>query len=246
MANKNLTPTPHNRAKKGEIAKRCIMPGDPKRATWIAKTFLTNPKLVTDVRGIVAFTGKYKGVPVTVMAHGMGIPSICIYATELYKFYDVKVIYRVGSCGVTTKSGCKVGEVVLAKYGWCDLNPALWTNTKEDKPHIFLPTKACQQNIIKTAKKLNINYHELPVVSSNFFYNTIKLDKLTKYTKCQVMEMESYGLFMCAKQFKKSAACLLTVSDNIQTGDIMPSAARETSFKEMITLALESIIKEKI
>jgi len=243
---KNLTPTPHNAAKYGQIAKRVIMPGDPKRAEWIAKTYLTNPKLVSDIRGTYAFTGKYKNVPVTVMAHGMGIPSIYIYSYELFNFYDSEVIYRVGSCGVTNKANCNVGDVVLAKYGWSDINGSTWTGVKRDKRHIFYPTKCCLNNIMATAKKLKINYHLLPVLSSNFFYNKMDAETQTKKTGCNVLEMESYGLFMCAKGAGKKAACLLTVSDNIETGVAMTALERQTTFKTMIKLALESIIKEKV
>jgi len=243
---KSLTPTPHNAAKYGQIAKRVIMPGDPKRAEWIAKTFLTNAKLVSDVRGVLAFTGKYKNVPVTVMAHGMGIPSIYIYSYELFHFYDTAVIYRVGSCGVTNKSKCKVGDVVVAKYGWSDINGSIWTGVERDKRHIFYPTKESLFNIISTAKKCHIDYHLLPVLSSNFFYNSIDIHEVEKISGCNVLEMESYGLFMCAKGAGKKAACLLTVSDNIETGEAMSAIERQTTFKSMIKLALEAIIKEKI
>lgn len=239
-------PTAHNKAKYGQIAKRVIMPGDPKRASWIAKTFLKNVKLVSDVRGILCFTGKYKNVDVSVMAHGIGIPSICVYTYELFAFYGVKTIYRVGSCGASKETNCKIGDVILAKYGWSDTPIAKWFNVKQDKKNIFYPSSISFKLLLETAKHLNISIKCLPVISSNFFYNKLNTMQLYKLTKCQISEMESFGLFMMAKMFKKHAACLLTISDIVGTKLAMNSLDRETKFKAMVHLALEAIVKEKI
>ncbi len=244
LSTKN-TPTPHNQAKYGQIAKKVIMPGDPKRASWIAKTFLKNVKCVSNVRGIRCYSGKYKNVDISVMAHGMGIPSICIYTYELFAYYGVKIIYRVGSCGVAKKSNCKIGDVILAKYGWSDTPITNWFNIKPDKKNVFYPTASSLKLLTKTAKQLNISVKCIPVVSNNFFYNKLDSTQLNRLTKCHVSEMESFGLFMMAKMFNKHAACLLTVSDILETKLAMSSYDRETKFKNMIHLALEAIIKEK-
>lgn len=238
--------TPHIGAHKGQIAKRVLMPGDPKRAEWIAKTFLKNPKLVSDVRGMLAFTGKYKNVPVTVMAHGMGIPSICIYAHELYSFYGVQAIYRVGSCGVTNAAKAKLGEVILASSCWSDVPIKHWTKVKPDAQCKFYPTKSSFDLILKTAKKLHISVKKRPAFSATFFYNSASFEKSRELSGTCVHEMEGFGLFLEAKSHKRKAACLLTVSDNMQSGESMSAKARATTFHDMAELALEAIIKERV
>lgn len=238
--------TPHISAHKGEIAKRVLMPGDPKRAQWIAQTFLKNPRLVNEVRGMLAFTGKYKNVPVTIMAHGMGIPSVCIYAHELFSFYDVQVIYRVGSCGVTNAAKAKLGDVILATSCWSDVPIKHWTKVKPDAPHAFFPTKSSVELIKKQAKRLGIVYKAQPAFSATFFYNSATFKETKKISGANVSEMEGFGLFLEAKSHKRKAACLLTVSDNIESGESMSSLARATTFHDMAQLALESIIKEKV
>jgi len=242
---KELTPTPHNAARKGEIAPRVLMPGDPKRATWIAETFLKDYKLVSDVRGIKCYTGTYKGKVVSVMAHGMGIPSICIYATELYKFYDVEIIYRIGSAGVYKASKLTVGDVILANVSWSDTPIGRWMGVEYDKPQVFNATKSCLDLIKKTAKANKIKIFERRVACDNFFYNVLSGDAKYKFTHSYIYEMESFGLYALAKKYNKKAACLLTVSDVID-GDLAMSAhERQTKFYNMVKLALESIIKEK-
>lgn len=244
MALKNSTP--HIGARKGQIAKRVIMPGDPKRAQWIAKTFLKNAKLVNDVRGMLAYTGTYKGVRVTAMAHGMGIPSICIYTHELYNFYGVEVIYRVGSCGVGNKCNCKLGDVIIETSGWSDIPIRHWTPVTTDQKNILLPTKSSVNLLNKTAKQLGISVVKKPAFCATFFYSKSNLKDTIRVTGSDVIEMEGFGLFLEAKGAKKKAACLLTVSDNIESGESMTPAARATTFYDMIELALEAIIKEKV
>lgn len=238
--------TPHIGAHKGQIAKRVLMPGDPKRAEWIAKKFLKNAKLVSDVRGMLAFTGKYKNVPVTVMAHGMGIPSICIYAHELFSFYGVEVIYRVGSCGVTNKARAKLGDVILTSSCWSDVPIKHWTKVKPDGPNLFRPTKSSIELIKKTAKKIGVFYRMMPAFSATFFYNSATFEQTRKLSGTCVSEMEGFGLFLEAKSHKKKAACLLTVSDNMETQERMSALARQTTFYDMCELAIESIIKERV
>lgn len=238
--------TPHIGARKGQIAKRVLMPGDPKRAQWIANKYLTNAKLVNDVRGMLAFTGAYKKVPVTVMAHGMGIPSICIYTHELFTFYGAKAIYRVGSCGVTNKAKAKLGDVILCSSCWSDIPIKHWTKTKVDAKNKFFPTPCTQTLIKKTAKKLGIELKERPAFSSSFFYSQATFEETLRLTGTSVSEMEGFGLFMEGKTHKGHVACLLTVSDNVEIGEEMTPQARATTFDEMVLVALESIIREKI
>lgn len=238
--------TPHISAHKGQIAKRVLMPGDPYRAKWIAEKYLKNAKLVSDVRGMLAFTGTYKNVPVTVMAHGMGIPSICIYAHELFSFYGAKAIYRIGSCGVTNKANLKLGDVVLTKSTWSDVPLDNWTKTKPDEPNVFYPTPVSQDLIKKTAKKLGIKIAERKTLSATFFYTQATFEKILQLTGTSVSEMEGFGLFLEGKTHKGHVACLLTVSDNMESGEQMTPQARQTTFDDMVELGLESIIKEKV
>ena len=238
--------TPHIGAHKGQIAKRVLMPGDPKRAEWIAHKYLKNPKLVNEVRGMLAFTGTYKNTPVTVMAHGMGIPSICIYVHELFSFYGAKAIYRIGSCGVTNKAKCKLGDVILAKSSWSDVPIKHWTHTKTDAKNTFYPTPYSQNLIKQTARKMGIAISEQPTFSASFFYNQATCQETFKLTGSAVSEMEGFGLFLEGKTHKGHVACLLTVSDNMESGEAMSPQARATTFDDMVQLALEAIIKEKI
>ncbi len=195
---------------------------------------------------MLAFTGTYKKVPVTVMAHGMGIPSICIYVHELFSFYGAKAIYRIGSCGVTNKAKCHLGDVILSKSSWSDVPIEHWTRTKPDAPNRFYPTPESNKLIAKTAKELGIAYRLHDTVSSTFFYSQATIEETFKLTGSSVMEMEGFGLFLEGKTHKGHVACLLTVSDNIESKEAMTPQARATTFDEMVQLALESIIREKV
>lgn len=238
--------TPHIAAHKGQIAKRVLMPGDPQRAKWIAKTFLKNAKLISDVRGMLTYTGTYKGVPITIMPHGMGIPSICIYTHELFSFYGAQVIYRIGSCGVTNSAKARLGDVILAKSCWSDVPIKHWTKVEPDAPNRFYPTPSCVKNILQTAKEKGIACKYMNAFSATFFYNSATFAKTKKLSGASVSEMEGFGLFLEAKSHHKKAACLLTVSDNMESGESMSPQARATTFCDMVELALDSIIKEKI
>lgn len=240
----SLVPTPHIGAKKNEIARHVLMPGDPQRAKYIAKKYLRNPKLVTSIRGILGYTGFYKQKKITIIAHGIGIPSIGIYAYELFNFYDVSTIYRIGSAGSYQKD-LGVGAVVLVKKAWNDSNVSKWWNVVEDEKNMFYPTRKCNDNILKTAKKMKINIFQKNVSSEDCFYKDYSVLNARKLMgNVNVCEMESYALFALAKKFNKKAACLLTISDNLITKISMSANQRINNFNQMIKLALEAIINE--
>ena len=241
---KNI-PTPHNEAKQNDIASYVIMPGDPKRAQFVAKNFLKKAKLVNTVRGMLAFTGYYKNVKVTIMAHGMGMPSIGIYAYELFKFYNVKAIYRIGSAGSLNKK-LKIGTCFLVNAAWSDTNFHKWLKVKTDQKNIFFPTIKCNANILKTAKTIKLPINTYKIFSSDCFYSEYSPQQVIKITNgANAIEMESFSLFAIAKKLNKKAACLLTISDSLVSKEKPLSAdKRVTSFKNMIKIALEAIIKE--
>ena len=233
--------TPHNSAKKGDFANVCIMPGDPLRAKWIAETFLDNVTLVNDIRGMLGFTGFYKGKKVSVMGHGMGVPSVGIYAYELFKFYDVDYIIRVGSGGALIKE-IKVGSVFV-------VDEAFGTSTfpKEMglkiKNNVIKPTKKLFDLTIKTLKEEKIPYRVGRAFSEDCFYSDLSVKQRIKWTGAQMCEMESYALYACAIRLKKQALTLLTCSDSMVTGESMPASERQTSFKQMTKAALETALK---
>lgn len=241
----NKCPTAHIGAKYGQIAKRVLLPGDPLRAQWIAKTYLKNPKLVNSVRNMYAYTGTYKNVPITVMGSGMGVPSLCLYAHELFNFYGVSVIYRVGSAGVSTKSGCDVGDVILESEAWSDIPVKPWLNVKLDGKNLLKCNKHSAELIKSVAKKKGIKLFSRRVASTNFFYNVSSIEKTKKITGAYALEMEGFGLLLEAKIAKKTAASLVTVSDCFETGEEMSSKERQKTFYKMVEIALDAIIKEK-
>ena len=233
-------PTPHNQAQKGEIAKKVIMPGDPLRAKFIAETFLDNPKLVNEVRGILAYTGTYKGKEVTVMASGMGMPSIGIYSYELFTEYDVDWIIRVGSAGAYT-ANLAVLDTVLAEYAWSDSTFAKVQNGCEDQ--ILYPSPEINAAIEAAAERTGIPVKKAKVYSSDVFYTAPNMPgfrELAEKTGCDCVEMESFGLFHNANACGKKAACLLTISDSFVTGEELPASERQTAFKNMMIVALEA------
>ena len=231
-------PTPHNSAKKEDFAKTVIMPGDPKRSEYIANKFLTDVKLINDVRGIKGYTGFYKGKKVSVMAHGMGMPSIAIYAHELFNFYDVDTIIRVGSCGGIGKD-IKLRDVVLADPAVTDSNIGRFF--PDEDQHYAYPDKEFADKVRETAKKLNINLVSGMVMASDMFYYEREECLKWKEKGAIACEMESYILYLLAKQAKKKAACLLTVADLFfEKVTDLTSEEREKSLDEMITLALEA------
>lgn len=234
-------PTPHNMANKDDIAKTVIMPGDPKRATYIAQHYLDDYKLVNDVRGMNAYTGYYKGKRITVMAHGMGIPSAAIYSYELFKFYDVDSIIRIGSCGSYTND-LSLKSIILVSESYSDTN---YDVSQGGVNKDIIKSNSQLNNIIEdTAIRNNINITKARVYSSDAFYTENNIcKKMYDEYKCLAVEMESYAIFYNAELLNKKASCLLTVSDNLLSGDKLDSNQREQSFNDMIVLALESAIK---
>lgn len=234
--------TPHNQAKKEEIAKKVLMPGDPLRAKFIADTFLENVKLVNQVRSMFAFTGTYKGEPVTVMASGMGMPSMGIYSYELFSQYDVEQIIRVGSAGAYVPE-LKVKDVVLVESAWSESSYAR-TQNGYDKD-IILPDKALNDKILKAAENLGIPVKVTRVHSSDVFYCEDNVDdyrEINRKHQCTCVDMESFALFHNAGVLKKKAACLLTISDSFTSNEQTTAEERQTSFVDMMKIALDASI----
>lgn len=233
--------TPHIKAKKGEIAKVVIMPGDPLRAKFVAENFLENAKLVSDVRNMFCYTGTYKGKEVSVMGHGMGIPSIGIYSYELFHFYDVQKIVRIGSAG-SYYEDIKVGDVFLANEAFSESNYARLLGLEDATDVLKAPNEDINNTIIEKAKELNIDLKIGRCYSSDVFYGKEGYQESRERTKSQVVEMEAYALFANAIKLNKEAAVLLTCSDSLVTDEALSPELRQTSFKDMINLVLESII----
>ena len=234
--------TPHIEAKKSEIAKTVLMPGDPLRAKYIAENFLQDYKLVNKVRNIYAYTGKYKGKEITVMASGMGIPSMGIYAYELYKVYEVENIIRIGSCGGYSDS-LDLFDTILVDKSYTESNFAYTFN--DEKCNISSATEKINNIIEKTAKDSNIKYVKGNVLCSDCFDLYIPklnelLERLPKDLNIIAAEMESFVLFYLANLLNKQAACLLTVVDIPTKKNQISSEEREKNLNNMIELALES------
>ena len=234
--------TPHIEAKKSEIAKTVVMPGDPLRAKYIAENFLQDYKLVNKVRNIYAYTGKYKGKEITVMASGMGIPSMGIYAYELYKVYEVENIIRIGSCGGYSDS-LDLFDTILVDKSYTESNFAYTFN--EEKCNISSATEKINNIIEKTAKDSNIKYVKGNVLCSDCFDLYIPklnelLARLPRDLNIIAAEMESFVLFYLANLLNKQAACLLTVVDIPTKKNQISSEEREKNLNNMIELALES------
>ncbi len=233
--------TPHIESELNDIASIVIMPGDPKRAEYIAKNYLENYKLVNEVRGALAFTGYYKGKRITVFSSGMGIPSMGIYSHELFKFYNVDTIMRIGSAGSYTNN-LKVNDIFLVNCTYSESNYGLYYS-KTTENNIY-PSIEINSIIKDTSKELNINIKEGKCHSTESFYTKdFNIESFTKKTNCECAEMETYSLFTNAKELNKNAACILTISDSLVTGESLSSKERETSFNDMIALALESTLK---
>lgn len=232
--------TPHIESKKDEIAKVVLMPGDPLRARFIAETYLTDYKLVNQVRGMLGYTGYYKNKKVTILASGMGIPSMGIYSYELFKFYEVDIIIRVGSCGAYTKE-LNLYDLILVNESYSESNYAFIQNGYNKKE--ILASKKLTDKIFEIANKNKIEIKKGKVHCSEVFYQeNNRYQELYKNQKCLAVEMETFSLFHNANLFNKKAACLLTVSDNLETRAITSSEERQLTFTKMIELALESIL----
>ena len=236
--------TPHNSAKKGEIAKTVIMPGDPMRAKYIAEKYLTDYRLVNEVRGMYAYTGLYNGKEVTVMAHGMGMPSMGIYAYELYKFDDVAEIIRIGSCGAYEKD-MKLFDIILSTACYTESSFALTLNN--DLCHIAYSDedlnikigKVAYQNEIKLYRGMTacLDCFDVYMTDVNKFF-----DRMPNDIKPIAAEMEAFSLFYIAKMLGKKAACLMSVVDSKYIKDVATAEEREQGLDKMIKLALDSVL----
>lgn len=238
-------PTPHNEAKLGEIAKTVIMPGDPLRAQYIAKNFLENAKLVNQVRGMYAYTGTYLGKELTIMASGMGMPSMGIYSYELYKFYDVENIIRIGSCGAY-KPELNLFDIVLSYHVYCEGNYALTFNNEDC--HMVQASQELNEIIKQTAKTLNANIYCGNTVCLEVFDPYMPdfqqfLHRLPDNLDPYSGEMEAFALFYNAQFFHKKAACLMTIVDSRFRKDVATTQERETGLNNMIKLALDASLK---
>lgn len=231
--------TAHNEAKIDEMAKTVLMPGDPLRAKYIAEKYLKDAKLINQVRNMLAYTGTYKDKKITVMASGMGMPSIGIYSYELFKFYDVDNIIRIGSAGSYVEN-LNVKDIVLTDSAYSDSSFAYVQNGYL-LDHIE-SNRELDELIIKTAKELNINIKFENIYSSDVFYHDKEVD-FVKKNNLKAVEMESFALFHNAKILNKKASCILTISDSFVTKQEMTSEERQNSLNDMIVLALESAIK---
>ncbi len=240
-------PTPHIDATPQDFAKTVLMPGDPLRAKFIAENFLENTRLVNNVRGVQGYTGTYKGVPVSVMASGMGMPSIGIYSYELFTVFGVENIIRVGSAGALQKD-IKVRDIVLGQGACTDSNYAHTFRLDGTFAPIasYKLLKICAEEV----EKLGVPYHVGNLISSDVFYgdfeNVPNYDTSSaKWAKMGVMavEMEAAALYMNAARCGKNALAICTISDHIVTGEATNAQERQTSFTQMMTLALETAIR---
>lgn len=241
--------TPHNKANLGDIAKTVIMPGDPLRAKYIAENFLTDYKLVNDVRNMYAYTGFYKGKQITIMASGMGMPSMGIYSYELYKFYDVQNIIRIGSCGGYSPD-LKLFDIILSEQSFSESNFAL--NFNNENCHLVKSSQKLNEVIEKTSKEININIVKGTTACTESFdlymsdLNKV-LERIPKDLSPIGSEMEAFALFYVAKMLNRNASCLMSVVDTNVNSDLPKANAtaeeRQNGLNNMIKLALESAIK---
>ena len=237
--------TPHINAEKGDFAKTVLMPGDPYRAEFIAKNFLDNARLVNDVRAVRGYTGTYKGAPVSVMASGMGMPSIGIYSYELFNFFDVDNIIRIGSAGSYSEN-VKLRDIVIAEGACTDSN---YTG-QFGLPGTFAPIAdfGILRKTVETAEKTGLRYHVGNILSSDRFYGDNSLPAAMRPPECWAkmgvlcVEMEAAALFMNAAVAGKHAAAVLTISDSLITGEKTTAEERQNSFTDMMKLALETAL----
>ena len=229
----------HLNAAAGDYAGTVLMPGDPLRAQYIADTYLENAKRVNDVRNMWGFTGEYKGIPVSVQAHGMGIPSASIYCTELITEYDVKRMIRVGSCG-TTHPKVKLRDVVIAMGASTDSG----VNRIRFGGYDFaaLASYSLVEKAVAAAKANNVSYHVGNIFSADLFY-TPDTEMFKTLARLDVLgvEMEAAGMYPIAAENGVEALAICTVSDDIRTGDALTAEERATTFDEMILVALETV-----
>lgn len=235
----------HCNAKKEDIAKTVLMPGDPLRAKYIAENFLENARLVNTVRNMLAYTGTYKGKEITVFSHGIGMASMGIYCYELYKFYDVENIIRIGSCGAYSED-LNIFDTILVDKSYTEGNFAYEWNEKDC--HLIESSEFLNEIIESTAKEINIPYIKGNTLCSDCFDGYLEsipnlIKRFPKELNIIGAEMEAFALFYMAHYLGRQASCLLTVVDSHYKKQEISSEEREKSLNNMITLALESAIK---
>ncbi len=232
--------TKHMNAAPGDFAETVLMPGDPLRAQYIADTWFDNPRRVTDVRNMWGFTGEYKGKPISVMAHGMGIPSVSIYVTELIESYGVKRVLRVGSCG-TSHPEVKMRDLIIAQGASTDSNVNRMRFGGYDLA--ALASFDLVQKAVAAAEAQKVRYHVGNIFSADLFYtpDPDMFETLAKYNVYGV-EMEAAGLFPIAAEHGVEALAICTVSDDLRSGEALTTDERATTFDEMITVALETTV----
>ena len=233
--------TPHIKATSADFAKTVLMPGDPLRSKFVAETFLENPRLVNNVRGIQGYTGTYKGVPVSVMASGMGMPSIGIYSYELYNFFGVENIIRIGSAGGLADN-VQLRDIIIG-MGACT------NSTYQEQYNLggnFAPIASYKllESAVEEAKALGVRYQVGNLLSSDVFYNdNPKFNDGWYKMGVLGVEMEAAALYMNAARAGKNALAICTVSDHIMRGEALDADARQNTFTDMMKIALEVAIK---
>ena len=242
-------PTPHNEAKKEDIAKIVLTSGDPKRCEYIAKNYLEDARLVNAIRGMTAYTGKYKGKEVTIFPMGIGMASFGVYAYELYKFYDVEIIIRMGTSG-TPDPQIDILDTILLDSSYTESNYALIIN-RDEKTHLAYASERINKLIEETAKEQNIRYKKGCAACSEVF--DVYLDEeqyqdminhLPKDPHIIAVEMEAFALFYIASMFNREAACIVTVVDSrFKPESTVSSKDREQKLDNMIKLALDTSLK---
>lgn len=235
---KENTPTPHNAAKYGEIAETVLMAGDPLRAKLMAEKFLENPVQYNTVRGMLGYTGTYHGKRVSVQGHGMGIPSIGIYTYELFHFYDVQQIVRVGSAGALVPD-LHVGDLVIAMGACTDSN----YGHQFDLPCRLAPVAdfSLLRRAVEAAEKMEKTYRVGTIYSSDVFYDPSDSQKKLAAFGVLAVEMETSGLYINAAEAGRKALTICTVSDNLVTGECASAEKRQNSFTDMMEVAFELI-----
>lgn len=240
-------PTPHINSKPEDFGQTVLMPGDPLRAKYIAENFLENPVLVNNVRGVQGYTGTYKGVRISVMASGMGIPSIGIYAYELFNAYGVRNIMRIGSAG-SINHDIHVRDIVIAQGACTDSN--FMHQYHLDGTFAPIASYEMMRTAVECCEAVGAKYHVGNVLSTDNFYNDdaglpTDLQTVPMWQRMGVMacEMEAAGLYATAARWGKNALCICTISDHMLTGEELPAEERQTSFREMMTVALETAVK---
>lgn len=232
-----LTPTPHNGAKEGAIAKTVLMPGDPLRAKYIADHYLSDVTCFNEVRNMLGFTGTYQGKRVSVMGGGMGMPSVGIYSYELYHFYGVESIIRIGSAGGFSDD-VKVRDIVVGISASTNSNYA----AQYKLPGTIAPTAdfSLVERAVAEARKNDIPVKVGNILSSDTFYSAdAAANDAWKAMGVLCVEMEAAALYLNAAYAKKKALCLLTISDHLYTGEALSAQERQTSFHEMMEIALK-------